>query len=122
MTSENNFNLLRLLAALQVLIVHQFNSFEVKHDFLSIITLFPGVPIFFFISGYLVAQSYERSVKGSGIIDYIIKRSLRIFPALWLSIFFGVMLAFTVGYLAIDAFLTLEFWLWLFAGFYFTIL
>lgn len=115
MTFENNFNLLRLLAAMQVLIVHQFNSFDVKHDLFSIISLFPGVPIFFFVSGYLVAQSYERSVKGSGIVDYVIKRSLRIFPALWVSIFFALALAFAVGYLTVDVFLTSEFWLWIFA-------
>jgi peptidoglycan/LPS O-acetylase OafA/YrhL len=70
---NNNFDLIRILAASQVLLVHQFNSFKVNMGDLTFVTLFPGVPIFFFISGYLVAISYERSVQSGGIVDYASK-------------------------------------------------
>jgi len=58
----NNFDLLRILAATQVLYFHTI--FHLKIDAPSwtlVFQYFPGVPIFFVISGYLVSASYERS-------------------------------------------------------------
>ena len=46
----NNFDFIRLIAALQVALVHGITHLEVKilNPFLDFLNLFPGVPIFFF--------------------------------------------------------------------------
>ena len=55
---ENNLNLIRLLAALQVAISHSLTHLDIKTEWLLFLNnnffkYFPGVPIFFFISGFL---------------------------------------------------------------------
>jgi len=50
-----------------------------------------GLPVFFFISGLLVSQSFEKSVSWK---NYLWKRFLRVYPAAWLSILFC---AFVLG-------------------------
>ena len=97
---NNNFDLLRLLAAAQVIYLHSvFFLDRDERGFLPLVdfvaSVFPGVPIFFVISGFLVSQSYERS---HGIRDYARKRALRIFPALWIC--FAVTLALLSGFFA----------------------
>ncbi len=59
------------------------------------LVLFPGVPIFFFISGYLISQSYEYS---RTLKSYSMKRILRIYPALVASVFVGALLILINGY------------------------
>jgi peptidoglycan/LPS O-acetylase OafA/YrhL len=81
---ENNFDLIRLIAAFQVLIWHasvHFNLFERLYNILLVIYHFPGVPIFFTISGFLISFSLERN--NFNLKQYFKNRSLRIFPALW---------------------------------------
>jgi len=80
----NNFNLIRLLAALQVVVVHAFAHLHLPPDhgagwLLQVLRLFPGVPIFFFVSGFLISRSYETNPR---LADYALNRALRIFPAL----------------------------------------
>lgn len=82
----NNFDLVRFLAAIQVLILHTKHHLKIQNTFLDVISnnflqYFPGVPIFFVISGFLIYSSYERNQ--DNILQYIVNRSLRIFPALW---------------------------------------
>lgn len=78
----NNFDLLRLLAAIEVVFDHYFQHLKIpiSHTWLKIIYLFPGVPVFFIISGYLISASYERN---NSIKNYARNRALRIFPGLW---------------------------------------
>jgi len=52
----NNFDLVRLLAALQVILVHGYGV-EYLPWLNSAIAMFPGVPMFFVISGFLVSAS-----------------------------------------------------------------
>jgi peptidoglycan/LPS O-acetylase OafA/YrhL len=88
----NNFDVLRLVAALLVLFSHSFAvvGLEEPESFLD-----PagetwghvGVLVFFSISGYLISSSWDREPLP---VPYLIKRSFRIFPAL------VVMLIFTV--------------------------
>lgn len=77
----NNFDCIRLLAALAVFISHQaklagHGSIEVSnyHDLGK-----TGVLVFFSISGYLVAQSWERDPRPW---PFLARRFLRIWPAL----------------------------------------
>src|SRR6202011_6269624 len=76
----NNFDLLRLLAALQVAVVHSIGFLKPTRYFARLMEAgldrFPGVPIFFVISGVLISKSYERS---DSLRDYIRNRCLRIF-------------------------------------------
>jgi peptidoglycan/LPS O-acetylase OafA/YrhL len=84
-----SFDLMRLAAALLVVVSHTFPlagepalTIRGVEDLGAL-----GVSIFFVISGYLVAASYERDPK-----TYLIKRVLRIEPALIASLFVTVML------------------------------
>lgn len=96
----NNFDLLRLLAALQVAVVHSIGFMKPTGYFATLLEAgldrFPGVPIFFVISGVLISKSYERS---DSLREYIRNRCLRIFPGLWvcLVVSVAVMLAIGVG-------------------------
>jgi len=88
---SNNINLLRLLAACQVVISHAIGHFSIApNDSLVVIfiRMFPGVPIFFLLSGFLIYNAWERD---RNIWSYWINRVVRIFPALWFS--FGVTIA-----------------------------
>jgi peptidoglycan/LPS O-acetylase OafA/YrhL len=75
---NNNFDLLRLIAALQVFYGHAVWHLEIKSR-ISTIFYFPGVLIFFTISGFLIFQSLERN---KNINQYFINRIIRIYPAL----------------------------------------
>jgi len=85
MSRINNFDTIRLLAALQVLIWHaasQLNFFDPIYGFLRVLFHFPGVPIFFALSGFLL--SYSVHGKPFDWKRYAKNRLLRIYPALWI--------------------------------------
>jgi peptidoglycan/LPS O-acetylase OafA/YrhL len=92
----NNFDLLRILAATQVVLVH-----TVAHLGLapppgwSLVNAFPGVPIFFAISGFLISASFERTPSLAG---YARNRILRIYPALWCVVLLTVAVAALFGF------------------------
>jgi len=94
---RNNFDLLRILAAIQVLIFHSVKHLSISDGWLKffineILVFFPGVPIFFTISGFLVYWSFDRN--SDNMPKYFWHRALRIFPALWVcvAITFGLLL------------------------------
>lgn len=95
---DNSLDLLRLIAACQVMVLHSF-EFTMKEvtgsPFFEVLRLFPGVPIFFFISGYLITRSYERS---ASIRHYWINRGLRIYPALAVCVFVNIFMVWSTGY------------------------
>tara|TARA_B100000963_G_scaffold322535_1_gene306653 strand:- start:102 stop:1163 length:1062 start_codon:yes stop_codon:yes gene_type:complete len=96
----NNFDLLRLFAASQVVLYHASSHLEHSYFFLSFFSLFPGVPIFFFLSGYLIYGSYESSSKNKNpILNFYYKRVLRLYPGLWACLFFSIFLVWISGYL-----------------------
>lgn len=82
---NNNFDLIRLLAAVQVLAMHAIAWLEIQVNplLMEIADWFPGVPIFFVISGCLVTASFVRS---PSVREYLRNRALRIFPGLWLCL------------------------------------
>jgi peptidoglycan/LPS O-acetylase OafA/YrhL len=75
----NNFDLLRLLAAAQVLVIH-LSAFFFSHEtyVVSVIRQAPGVPVFFFISGFLISATWESN---RSIGAFARNRALRLVPA-----------------------------------------
>lgn len=100
--NENALDLIRLIAAIQVAFTHTAEMLQlgmVDSWWFPILHFFPGVPIFFFVSGYLISRSYERS---PNLFSYGKNRFLRIFPALWVCVVFNILLVATTGYFYIN--------------------
>lgn len=77
----NNFDLLRIAAATQVLVSHTLRRLDIHTPFWFVpFEPFGGVPIFFVVSGYLISASYERS---GTLTNYFRNRFLRIYPGMW---------------------------------------
>ncbi len=91
----NNYDFIRLVAATLVLVSHAFpltmgdNSSEplwrLTHGQAPF--GFLAVGVFFFVSGLLVTQSYERS---TGVLNFAWKRALRLFPGLVVAVLLTV--------------------------------
>lgn len=87
MTKNNNFDFLRFLFALLVVVSHSYplsgdnesSQWIYKITNGQIILAQIGLSGFFIISGYFIFQSLERS---KDLLDYFKKRFLRLFPAL----------------------------------------
>jgi peptidoglycan/LPS O-acetylase OafA/YrhL len=97
---HNNFDLIRLLAAAQVVYVHAARDLKLATpaavDWLA--AMFPGVAVFFVISGFLVTKSL---VAGGGALGpYAVKRALRIYPGLWVNFIVVLVLLYGSGALA----------------------
>lgn len=92
----NNFDLIRLVAALQVLIEHALTHLHLT--WLAPLSLaldfFPGVPIFFAVSGFLISMSWERA---PSLGQYIRNRILRIYPGLWVCLLVSVLIFVSAG-------------------------
>ena len=74
----NNLNLIRLIAACQVLLGHLSQEFHCwSFDTLHV---FKGVPIFFTLSGFLIYWSYDNNPK---IRQYWTNRCLRIYHSIY---------------------------------------
>jgi peptidoglycan/LPS O-acetylase OafA/YrhL len=94
----NNFDLIRLFAALEVALHHTLHHFELRDHWLFHSTSWlPGVPIFFFVSGFLISKSYENN---SRLAEYARNRALRIYPALVACTFLALASVFATGYMA----------------------
>lgn len=110
--SRNNLDLIRLFAATQVVLMHAAKHLKLDNvNFLKWLSLFPGVPIFFFISGFLIYRSYSKS-SSAGV--YFSNRFLRIYPALWVCLLITILALFSLNYLQTDILLNKNFWLWFF--------
>lgn len=98
LSPTNNFDLIRLYAASQVFGIHILTHFQIidtlTHPVTRILNFFPGVPIFFFISGFLISASFKRST----VKQFFKNRALRIFPGLWICLLFSIISVWFVGY------------------------
>lgn len=107
---NNNFDLIRLLAAIQVVLYHGIAHLHLPASRWVIVFLasFPGVPVFFFVSGMLVTYSLSNTLERSVFFE---KRIRRVYP--------GLVVAFLLALLVLAAFGRLggavgrpEFWGW----------
>ncbi|CAA2107602.1 hypothetical protein VVAX_04315 [Variovorax paradoxus] len=105
-SSDNNFNLIRLIAAAAVVFGHSFWISRAWQGFADPVSLaFPfrelsgnlGVHAFFLISGILIAQSWCRT---ENPVQFVTQRVARIFPALIVCLVFS---AYVVGALGTTA-------------------
>ena len=114
---NNNFDLIRLLAAFQVVLFHSVKYLDIRFEsfgtaVLSVIELFPGVPIFFAISGYLISMSYN---KNNNLKNYYKNRIIRIYPALWVCLLFGLLSVTLMNGWEKTTFDLKSFFIWIFA-------
>lgn len=95
---NNHFIWLRYLAALSIVFSHskQFNFVPSTYiEVISTVTwLFPGVPVLFFISGFLITLSSSNS---KTLTEFFVKRILRVYPPLWASFFVSLVVIFGLG-------------------------
>lgn len=99
---NNNYDILRFAAASLVILSHSYALTSRTPGLEPLVRVSQGqmdfghlaVYIFFIVSGFLIAQSYERS---SNILVFLWSRALRIYPAFIASLVFS---AFFVGAIA----------------------
>lgn len=115
---QNNFDLIRLLAAAQVVLAHAIGHTRLLDQLpawakpvFDALLLLPGVPVFFVISGYLISASYERDP--ADLKGYFRRRGLRIFPALWVCLAVTLVALGSFGFLGADFLLSKTFAAWL---------
>lgn len=95
----NSINTLRYLAAFQVMWGHMIvhlsvnflvlgGGFNLDQIISSVLYFFMGVPLFFFLSGYLIWFSVKRTHDSK---EYYKKRFFRIYPELWVGIIINIL-------------------------------
>lgn len=99
LSTKNNFDLIRLAAAFQVAGLHTLFHFNVGEWSWWYIQLLPGVPVFFFVSGFLVFPSLQRS---ASLGQFFWNRALRIYPALWACFFATMVWVLWIGVLPLS--------------------
>jgi peptidoglycan/LPS O-acetylase OafA/YrhL len=96
------------MAAVQVFISHAHLFHGIAGD---IIAFFPGVPIYFTVSGFLITKSLLTS---KSLASYFRKRFLRIYPAIWVNTFFLVIIFLAFGVLPLNQYFSKQFIAWFF--------
>lgn len=108
----NNLDLIRLVAAFQVALKHALIHLEVDDYYIELLSVFPGVPIFFLLSGFLIYRSYSNS---GSIYTFFANRLLRIYPALVCCFVLSIVMLVWLEYLPASKFVTKEFFAWVVA-------
>jgi peptidoglycan/LPS O-acetylase OafA/YrhL len=94
---NNNFNLLRMIAASAVLVSHAYpialgnGATEPLSSLLQMSLGTLAVVSFFAISGFFISQSFDRS---NGLISFVVARILRVYPGLAIVL---LLTAFVLG-------------------------
>ncbi len=96
-TKSNNFDLLRLVAALQVAVVHANSHLGAPFSasLEAVLQWFPGVPIFFLVSGFLIYQSFEFT---NDLGTFFRNRMLRLYPGLIACVVVSLAAVAATGY------------------------
>ena len=107
-TRKNNFDLVRLLAALIVVIAHtaDVSKYAVFETLSGTFNSRLAVDIFFVISGFLIIRSYENS---SNLGVYLKKRMKRILPAYAAVIIITAVALSLISTVSFDKYFNLEF-------------
>lgn len=95
--TRNNFDLIRLAAAAQVAVTHSAEHLGIHSPLIEALKFFPGVPIFFLISGFLIYQSFVNA-RVDRYRSYATNRVLRLYPALFLCFAVSVLSVWATGY------------------------
>jgi peptidoglycan/LPS O-acetylase OafA/YrhL len=88
---HNNFDALRLLAAIGVVVGHAYVLTGRPDDLWFVAGIAPhylGVAVFFAISGWLITGSWERT---RSVPQFVWSRALRILPLLWVVVLASVL-------------------------------
>jgi peptidoglycan/LPS O-acetylase OafA/YrhL len=92
----DNFDLLRLLVSMLVLARHGLYRLHIDTPgWWHFFDFFPGVPIFFVVSGFLVSASFERN---PDLLRYAGNRARRLFPGLWVCVALTILAATYFGF------------------------
>jgi peptidoglycan/LPS O-acetylase OafA/YrhL len=93
---QNNFDLLRLLFAATVCLVHSYDlsGFEQLSWITTVFSSAVAVKAFFVVSGFLIFMSFERS---SSLASYAGKRMRRIYPAYFTVVMLCALALFAVS-------------------------
>lgn len=92
---DNNFNLIRMIAALAVIVSHGWllvegqQADEPLEQTLGVTLGIVGVYVFFAISGFLITRSFDRRADP---MNFLAARFLRLFPALFVVLILTVFL------------------------------
>ncbi len=99
-TKENNFDLLRLIAAIQIAAYHSYEHLHftspLLNDLIYSFRYFFGIHILFTISGFLIYSSYARN---NDLKTYLRNRFLRVYPGLWLCLLTTAGVLVVLGYI-----------------------
>lgn len=110
LSTINNFDLIRLIAATDVAVKHGMVHLEVGLSWREWLGLVPGVPIFFFVSGYLIYRSYQNA---ADVRKFALNRILRLYPALYVCTAVAVLSTVVAGYLPVTRMASPDFAVWL---------
>ena len=100
---DNHLNLIRMVAAMAVLVSHAFpialgeGAAEPLEALTGMALGGHAVAVFFILSGLLIARSFDR---GSSHIRFLVARFLRLFPALIVVLVLTVLIGATVSELS----------------------
>lgn len=89
-------DLIRFFAAMSVVLYHYISrAGSDAYPMISEVTKFGylGVPLFFIVSGYVIALS----ANGRTALQFGISRFVRLYPALWIGVIFTVVIMTTIG-------------------------
>lgn len=92
--SRNSLNFIRFLLASLVIWGHAYPLVEDRNSGMEFVAGM-AVNLFFCISGFLILASAQRV----GLLSYLWRRFLRIFPGYWVSLLFIVLVAVPLSYL-----------------------
>jgi len=94
LTRDNNFDFLRIVAAVFVIVTHSYDLSGInEHDLLNRLSKNTlcfshlGVAMFFVLSGFLIIQSAENT---KGFYQFMVKRLLRILPGLFCALVLSI--------------------------------